>query len=214
MPRPTACRFDVRGLLSRNMQLSSQALGFSGKTAGIRPHLPLDAKAAPSHCMGEIGWDWPQMQEIAEFERRIASALDRIERRLDGGAGGDLAELQAALDEERMTNAQLAERLRVVGERQAAEKAEIARLTEKLGAAVDQRDQVLQEVQAALSAANDELTSLRQAAVRGSTLPHQINRALLAEVEALRALRVADAAGIAAVMAELEPIVAGAEANA
>lgn len=154
------------------------------------------------------------MQEIAEYERRIASALDRLERRLDNGTAGASVDLQTALDEERMANAQLTERLRVVSERQTAEKAEIARLTEKLGAAVDQRDQALQEVQAALSAANDELLTLRQAAVRGSTLPHQINRALLAEVESLRALRVADAAGIAAIMAELEPIVAGAEADA
>ncbi len=159
------------------------------------------------------------MQEIAEFERRIASALDRIERRLDGpgapsGVVEDLGGLQAALDEERMTNAQLAERLRVVTDRQAMEKVEIARLADKLSVAVDERDLALQEMQAALAATHDELVSLREAAVRGSTLPHQINRALLAEVEALRALRAADAAGIASVMAELEPIVAGVEANA
>jgi hypothetical protein len=169
------------------------------------------------------------MQEIAELERRIASALDRIARRLDDeGAvraiaaadlGADFAasavlELQLALDEERMINAQLSERQRVVKDKNADEKAQIALLTEQLGTAISQRDATLIELQSALAATNDELFSLRHAAVRGTTMPHQINRALLAEVEALRALRTADAAGISAVLAEIEPILKGAESHA
>lgn len=68
------------------------------------------------------------LHTIAELEARIARALDRIGQGLDhapgGGAAGDVAALQEALDTERGTVAQLTERLHAVREREAAQRAD------------------------------------------------------------------------------------------
>jgi hypothetical protein len=100
------------------------------------------------------------MQDILELERRITAAMERItygvERLGGGGAGvgapgaepatGDaaarIAHLTEALDEERMTNAQLNERLRV--------------LREKAGQG---SDEVVADLQAKLATQADELAT-------------------------------------------------------
>ena len=78
------------------------------------------------------------MQDIIDLERRITAALERIGKSVkdrpvsspDAGAatapGGGLQDL---LDEERMANAQLQERLRILIDREAALAAELADLT-------------------------------------------------------------------------------------
>ncbi len=54
----------------------------------------------------------------------------------------------------------------------------------------------------------EELTALRGADVPDA---HLINRAMLAELEALRADRSAESAELAAILAELEPLTAAAK---
>jgi hypothetical protein len=74
------------------------------------------------------------MQDIAELERRITIALERIDRGIAGLVAplvdetpsamlpeSDFAKLNEALDEERMLNAQLNERLRVVNDKATGE---------------------------------------------------------------------------------------------
>lgn len=86
------------------------------------------------------------MQEIAELERRITAALERIGRGVDILAAppaappsamlpeSDFARLNDALEEERMANAQLAERLRVHRDREAALAGQLAELTARFEA--------------------------------------------------------------------------------
>lgn len=163
------------------------------------------------------------MQEIAELERRITAALERIDRGVAGltsaaplAAGteataflpeSDFAKLNEDLDEERMLNAQLSERLRVVNDKHAAEKAAL------LAELSDQADE-LAKLREGMANLTDELDDLRSIAERGVTEPEHIDHAMQAELDALRAARKADAAELADIKAALTPLIEEAELNA
>lgn len=130
------------------------------------------------------------MQEIIDLERRITAALERIAksamhpaRRTDAadeegvfGENGDLAEI---LDEERMANAQLQERLRVLSERESVQ----AQRTEN----------EISEIKVAHAAEVRSLNALVESMSK--------------EMKALRAERQAEAEQITDIVAALTPII-------
>jgi hypothetical protein len=130
------------------------------------------------------------MQDIVELERRITAAMDRIaagvERRAVSGLGAersdDVARLSEALDEERMTNAQLAERLKVLRDKGGPDDS---------GAQSD-----LADAQAQLAAQADEIATLRRVLAEAGK-----------EIASLRAARSAESAEMAEIVAALEPLV-------
>ena len=185
------------------------------------------------------------MTQIDDFQARIAAALDRI------GAGVDVLterlsvaaeaaaaaepetlaepdpELVAALEDERIANAQLEERLRALKKKHAAElealqdsagsdpakdaelellRSEVAKQSDMLA----QFDQDLQRLRAANDQLRDVNAALRDANAEGVGEPHLINKAMLAELEGLRAARNADAAEADAILGKLEPLLAAA----
>lgn len=160
------------------------------------------------------------MDSISEFETRIATALDRIRKgiddvassRADAGApqqaetAEDVQALRSRLDDEKTANAQLEERVKILKERQDDK---INSLTNRVSkwrkrSVVMERElQQLRQVNAELRDINDQL---RQSAQAGVSEPHLINKAMLAELEALRANRAADAAEMDAILEELRPI--------
>jgi chromosome segregation ATPase len=159
------------------------------------------------------------MNDIAELERRISAALERIGQGIDGWqnvvaapstpAGDDKAQagLKEALEEERATNAQLTERVRAIKEKQenmvgALEK-KVASLTQSLDAAMHDL-QKQRRLNAELTATNQALSD---AARTGLTEPHLINKSMLTELEALRAARAADVAEMEEILAELKPLI-------
>lgn len=166
------------------------------------------------------------MQEIAELERRITAALERIGRGVEslGGQGqpampalagdGDVARLTELLDEERMANAQLSERLRVVRDKDGSDKAALVAardaLQDQLGAQSDE----LTRLRRSLDLVNGELADLRDLAERGVVEPEHINKAMLAELEALRSARASEAVEIAEIVAALNPLIAEARPHA
>ena len=136
------------------------------------------------------------MQDIVELERRITAALDRIGTGLEArGAGAgteggadEIARLTEALDEERMANAQLNERVRVLHER-------VAQGSGGADPAAEVAD-----LQAQIAAQTDEIGTLRRVLAEAGK-----------EIAALRAARAAEAGELAEVVAALEPLVADAE---
>ena len=146
------------------------------------------------------------MQDILELVRRITAAMERItygvEQLASGGAGaspraagaeaasGDaaarIAHLTEALDEERMTNAQLNERLRV--------------LREKAGQG---SDEVVADLQAKLATQADELATLRRVLAEAGR-----------EIASLRAARTAEAEELAEIVTALDPLVSAATSEA
>ncbi len=135
------------------------------------------------------------------------------------GEAPDVTELEEALEDEKIANAQLEERLRVLRARLAELEAQVAETPEPetvdagtLAApapgALAALDGQLQD----LRASNEELiatnTALREANALGVGDPELINRGLQAELDAMRTMRAADAAETGAVIEALGPLLA------
>jgi DNA repair exonuclease SbcCD ATPase subunit len=161
------------------------------------------------------------MNDIAELERRIAYAMERIAKgieALDRAAPAPAANLavqpdadevqalRAQLSEERLANAQLEERVRAIKQKQdqqaAQAAAELAATRDSL-TRLDAELSQLRRVNAQLQASN---AALRAANETGVGEPHLINRSMLAELDSLRAARLVDLAEAQAIKAAISPL--------
>lgn len=156
------------------------------------------------------------MQEISQLEQRITAALERIGKGVDrlAAAPGSVpaapaaapapdATLRAQLEEEKSLTAQLQERLRTLKEREAKadQQDKIDRLTQQL----DVQGLELQRMRRTNAALRDQLAALRAAQAAGVTEPQLINKAMAAELDALRALRLTEMAEMDEILAALDP---------
>lgn len=166
------------------------------------------------------------MDNIAELERRITAALMRIGQGVealsaapavsdaggpvatlaDGVAEAEIARLNEALDEEQMLTAQLNERLRVVRDKDAAERLGLQAETERLTKLLDVQGLEMQRLKKTVVSLREQLRLMTEAQAEGRIEPHLINKAMLTELEALRALRSAEAAELDELIAALDPI--------
>ncbi len=158
------------------------------------------------------------MSEISDLESRITAALDRIRAGVGAMAAAPIrdaprdddpqvAGLLAQLAEEKTVTAQLEERVSALKQRQDGQLADL-KLRDEQGrtrlASVDRDIQKLRQANADLRASN---AKLREALTEGVAEPHLINKAMLAELDALRAVRAADAAEVDLVIDALTPII-------
>ncbi|MDM7931103.1 hypothetical protein [Tabrizicola sp.] len=163
------------------------------------------------------------MQDIAALEQRITAALERIGKGVDKLAAAPRADaspvaapvaasvaasvadaaLRAQLDEEKALTAQLQERLRVAKDREP--KGDLREKVEKLTRLLDVQGLELQRMRRTNAALRDQLAALREAQQAGVTEPQLINKSLMAELEALRALRLTEVAEMDEILAALEP---------
>ena len=154
------------------------------------------------------------MNSLADLEQRLSAAFDRI----DGGiaampphatvAAPQISDdLQQALDDERIVTAQLQERLRAVKEKdelvQAQSTARIVQMTQQL----DTQGAELKRMRNTTVQLREVLRILREASAQGLSDPHLINRAMLAELDALRATRQTEVAEMDEILAELAPLI-------
>ena len=155
------------------------------------------------------------MQEITELEKRIAAALDRIGKGMDrlanqprtaapgtAPASHDSA-LRAQLEEEKSLTAQLQARLRAAKDRET--KGDLQEKVDRLTQELDVQGLELQRMRRVNASLREQLESLRTAAASGVTEPGLINKATLAELEALRATRLTEVAEMDEILAALEP---------
>lgn len=163
------------------------------------------------------------MSDIPELETRIAAAFARIQTGLEGlaapvaaapRADGDVdaltaqvSALEAKLDEEKTANAQLEERVKLLKERQDGKVAELESNVDAGRARAARMDRELQRLRQVNAELRDNNSQLREALTAGVSEPHLVNKAMLAELEALRANRAADAAEMDAILKELTPII-------
>ncbi|WP_299739216.1 hypothetical protein [uncultured Roseobacter sp.] len=148
------------------------------------------------------------MSEIEELNSRIMQALDRVAQGVDAlGDGGESVEaLKQALDEEKTVNAQLNERVRALGERQAKALEELEARAEETAGRMSKFDEDLQRLRRANGQLSEACEALRNANAEGVGEPHLINKAMMAELEALRAARNAEISQADEIIAALTPL--------
>jgi chromosome segregation ATPase len=167
-------------------------------------------------------WGPKPMDDIAELERRILYAMERVRAGLDRLAEGaaartelfpgtngtaEMAILRADLEAEQAANAQLTERVRAIKDRQESVigglEDRVAHLTSSLEAqgAELQRQRRLN---GDLTAANQRLSDAARANLSDPAL---LNSAMATELEALRAARQAEMAEMEEILAELKPLI-------
>ena len=165
------------------------------------------------------------MIELPQLETRITAALDRIKTGLgvlstlapapeDNGDGvqtealdAQVAELGSKLDEEQTANAQLEDRVKRLRERQDGKLAKLESSVSTARASATRMDRELQHLRQVNAELRDINVQLRVAVSAGVSEPQLVNKAMLVELEALRATRAADAAEMDSILQELTPII-------
>ena len=162
------------------------------------------------------------MQDMIELERRITDALNRIGAGIEGLAApapasaaaaaddGTVARLQAELAAERETSAALRRDLAaaqsaapppaVEGD-EAALRARIEQMTRQL----DVQGLEMHRMRKTMVQLRENLRGLRRAQAANVADPEQINRAMQAEVEAMRVARLSEVAELDEILTELTP---------
>ena len=157
------------------------------------------------------------MSDIDDLQRRISAAMDRVAQGVENisktPAGPD-PEMVQALEDERTANAQLNERIKTLKSRSDAELAAAKAALDESRSRMAQLDLDLQRLRQANRQLQDACAALVDANKEGVGEPHLINRALMAELESLRASRAADVAETGAILAALTPLLdAAGDAN-
>lgn len=176
---------------------------------------------------------------IAELERRITAALGRIGAGLDklGAASAvapvaapaaeskpapavdtapleaEVARLKSELAAEKATTAQLTERLKSVKDRDHLSQNQLEAKVEKMTQQLDVQGLELQRMRKSTVQLREHLRVLHEAAADNMVEPHLINKAMLAELESLRATRHTETAEMDEILAELKPLIEEARAN-
>lgn len=153
------------------------------------------------------------MSNIEELQRRIATAMDRVAQgveQMGNAAPAPDPETAQALEDERTANAQLSERIRTLKTKSETEAAALHSQVEESRSRIALLDIELQRVRRANQELTNACAALRAANFEGVGDAHLINKAMLAELEALRAARAADVAESSAILAALTPLVNGA----
>lgn len=155
------------------------------------------------------------MSDLAEYERRISAALEAIGAGVEalakpapdqGSAEAELVDLRAKLEEEKVANAQLEQRIRKLKRHKDRDAAGQAEALESQNAKIASIDKELQHLRQVNGQLRDTVAKLRDANSEGVADPHLINKTMLTELEALRAVQAADAAEVDAILEELAPL--------
>jgi hypothetical protein len=173
------------------------------------------------------------MQDLAELERRIAAALQRIGDGIEAIAtatspdaeppadqDGRVAELSAALAAEREANAALRAQ---IDEMQVsapmavdvpADAADFQARIDKMTAQLDVQGLEMQRMRKTVVQLRENLRGLRRSQAANLADPEQINRAMVAELEAMRVTRLSEVAEMDEILSEITPLITEERADA
>ena len=173
------------------------------------------------------------MQDLAELERRIAAALQRIGDGIEAittatppeppppaDQDGAVADLSAALEAEREANAAL--RAQIAEMQTAApmavdvpaDTADLQARIDKMTAQLDVQGLEMQRMRKTVVQLRENLRGLRRSQAANLAEPEQINRAMMAELEAMRVTRLSEVAEMDEILSELTPLITEERADA
>lgn len=168
-------------------------------------------------------------RDIEELERRIAFALERmgqavarlpdrsaanatsVDTIIDGQA--DIARLTEALEAERARVVQLTGQVQGLEDREPAATDPLAAKVAMMTRQLDVQGLELQRMRKATVQLREQLRVLHESATEALVEPSQINKAMAAELDALRATRATEVAEMDEILAELEPLIEEARAH-
>ncbi len=155
------------------------------------------------------------MSDIAELERRITSALERI-----GGAvekipteqpsaenSAEVETLKEELEAEKTANTQLEERLAQLRERQTQDLNQLEERVRSLGARTAEQERELNQLIQVNARLRDSNQKLREANEKGLADAHLVNQSMQSELESLRQVNISQKSELNALLAELKPVV-------
>ncbi len=164
------------------------------------------------------------MSDMDTLERRITTALERIGQAIDAfdvapsapapapepgptaEAEAIIAALREDLQTERDANSQLAERLRAIKERDSTLVADLQEKNDRLTRQLDAQGLEVQRMRKNVIQLRETVRALREA--QSETVdPHLLNKAMLVELEALRATRQSEIVEMDEILAELTPLI-------
>ncbi|MGB3279608.1 MAG: hypothetical protein WBA92_10495 [Pseudorhodobacter sp.] len=125
----------------------------------------------------------------------------------------EVTKLKTALAAEKSTVAQLNERLKSVKDREQLSQGQLETKVEKMTQQLDVQGLELQRMRKSTVQLREHLRVLHEAAADNMAEPHLINKAMLAELENLRATRHSETAEMDEILAELKPLIEEARAN-
>lgn len=151
------------------------------------------------------------MSDIVEYERRITAALTKISEKI-GEVGAatpaiDTSALEEALEAERTVNAQLEERVRAIKVKQEEKMAQLEKRVATLQTGLGQLEGDVSRLKGVNGQLRDNNNALREANQGGVGDPHLINKAMLVELESLRAIHKADRHEMDSLLGELGQII-------
>lgn len=157
------------------------------------------------------------MSDINALDGRIRAALERVRQQVERlaqtpaaaapVASGDSGALQTQLAEERTVNAQLEERVKALKERQDGKLNRLEATIEAQKGHMADYDREMQRLQQANAELRAVASEMREALMSEVAEAELVNRAVIAELEAVRAAQAADRAEIEVVMSQLDPLV-------
>lgn len=153
--------------------------------------------------------------DIEDLNSRIMSAMDRVAQGLESLGGASASEvdtLKQALEDEKQANAQLSERVRVLGERQEQALEDLKAKSSEAETRVSTLDVELQKLRLANQRLIKMCSALRDANAEGVSEPHLINQSMMAELETIRAMRSAEMTEADEIIAALTPLLQNAKA--
>lgn len=163
------------------------------------------------------------MHDLTELERRITAALARIGTGIEALAaaspaapaaipqdGDAAARLQGELDAERQANADLRAELAAiraaatpVDAGEAALRARIDQMTRQL----DVQGLEMHRMRKMIVQLRENLRGMRRSQAANVADPEQVNRAMMAELEAIRVTRLSEVAELDEILTELTPLI-------
>ena len=178
----------------------------AGGPASIAEPAPIAEPATP------LAPVQPAVQR-SEAQRTEAAEIARLERSLRE-KDSEILRLREALAAEKAASGELSAKLRAARDREAASapgamEAKVEKMTRQL----DVQGLELQRMRKTTIQLREHLRVLHEAAAEGLAEPHLVNKAMLAELEALRAARHLDLAEMDEILAELEPLIEEARAH-
>ncbi|MFK7745638.1 MAG: hypothetical protein AB8B47_11330 [Roseobacter sp.] len=149
------------------------------------------------------------MSEIEELHSRIMAAMDRVAQGVDAipsADTGDIDALRQQLDDEKQVNAQLTERVRVLGDKQEQAQAAMEAKAQEAEARLTALDTEMQKLRKVNGMLSEACSALRDANAAGVGEPELINQSMMAELDSIRAMRSAEMAEADEIIATLTPL--------